>query len=142
MGHLLSEEVIIPVALFAMVVILVWIGHKSKKARIEEKGEIRKRLLDKFNSGQELSEFLATPQGQSFLKDQEADGGQQSPKGRIVGSIGAGVILALLGAAFFGLMYLDRGFIYPAALLTALGIGMLVSAAVSYYLYKKWNMIQ
>ena len=142
MGNLLSEDVLVPIAAFAMVVLLVAFGYKTKRARIEEQGETRKRLLDKFNSGQELSEFLATPQGQSFLKDQEATGGQQSPKGRIVGSIGAGVILALLGASFFGLMYLDRGFIYPAAILTALGIGMLVAAAISYYLYKKWNMIQ
>ena len=142
MGNLLSQDVIIPVALFAMVVLLVWIGHKSKKARIQEQGEIRKRLLDKFNSGQELSEFLATPQGKSFLRDQEASLTQQSPKGRIVGSISVGVILTMLGAAFFGLMFPDRGFLYPATILTALGVGVLLAAAISYYLYKKWNMMQ
>jgi hypothetical protein len=141
MGNLLNEDVIVPIASFAMVVLLVAFGYKTKRARIQEQGDLRKRLLDKFSSGQELTEFLATPQGQNFLKESEGSSAQRSPKGRVVGSIGAGVILALLGAAFFGLMYLDRGFIYPAALLTALGVGMLVMAAISYYLYKKWNMI-
>jgi hypothetical protein len=64
-------EFIIPVALFAMVVLLVWLGIKAKSARMQEQTELRKRLLDKFASGHELTEFLATPQGQNFLKDQE-----------------------------------------------------------------------
>jgi ABC-type transport system involved in cytochrome bd biosynthesis fused ATPase/permease subunit len=142
MGSLLSEDVLVPVALFAMVVLLVWFGVKIKRARIQEQGELRKRLLDKFSSGHELTEFLATPQGQDFLKDQEASLAQKSPRGRIVGSIGSGIVLLVLGAAFFGLTFLDRGFVYPAAILTALGVGVLVAAAISYHLYKKWNMIQ
>jgi len=135
-------DVIIPVASFAMVVILVWFGHKSKRARIEEQGEIRKRLIDKFSSGQELSEFLATPQGQSFLKDQELSAGSRSPKRRIIESVGAGIILVLLGAAFFGMMRLEEDFVYPGTIMMALGIGILIAAAVSYRLYKKWNMIE
>ena len=58
MGELFSEDVLVPVALFAMVVLLVWIGYKFKRTRIQEQGEIRRRLLDKFSSGQEIAEFL------------------------------------------------------------------------------------
>jgi hypothetical protein len=141
MGNLLSEDVLVPIALFAMVVLLVAFSYKLKKVRIQEQGELRKRLLDKFSSGQEFTEFLATPQGQNFLKDQEASAAQRSPKARIISSIGAGIVLALLGAAFFGLMYLNQGFVYPGTILTALGVGILVAAAISYRLYKKWNMI-
>ena len=71
MGNLLSEDVLVPIAAFAMVVLLVAFSYKLKGARVQEQGELRKRLLDKFSSGTELTEFLATPQGQSFLKDQE-----------------------------------------------------------------------
>jgi hypothetical protein len=140
MGNLLSEDVLVPIAAFAMVVLLVWFGHKVKRTRIQEQGELRKRLLDKFSSGQELTEFLATPQGQSFLKDQEA--AQRSPRARIISAVGSGIVLLMLGAAFFALNYLKAGFVYPATILTALGIGILVATAISYYLYKKWNMIQ
>ena len=140
MGDLLSVDIIIPVALFAMVVLLVWIGYKSKNARIQELADIRKRLLDKFSSGQELTEFLATPQGQGFLKDMET--GHRSPKSRVVHAICWGVVLLMLGAAFFGLKLLDREFVYPAMILTALGIGILLAAGISFYLYKKWNMTQ
>jgi hypothetical protein len=140
MGQLLSEDVLVPVAVFAMIVLLVWIGHKSKSARVQEQAEIRKRLLEKFSSGQELTEFLATPQGQSFLKDQEA--AHRSPKSRVVHGICWGIVLLMLGAAFFGLMYMERDLIYPASILTALGLGILLAAAISFHLYKKWNMMQ
>ncbi len=138
----MSEDIIVPVAAFAMVVLLVWFGHKVKKTRIQEQGELRKRMLEKFSSGHELIEFLATPQGQNFLKDQEASAAQRSPKGRIIFSIGSGIVIVMLGAAFFGLMRLQQGFVYPGTILSALGVGILVAAAISYYLYKKWNMIQ
>ena len=141
MGNLLSEDVLVPLAAFAMVVLLVGFSYKLKRARVQEQGEMRKRLLDKFSSGTELSEFLATPQGQSFLKDQEANAAKRSPKIRIISSIGAGIVLLLLGVAFFGLMYLKQGFVYPGTILTALGVAILVAAAISYRLYKKWNMI-
>jgi hypothetical protein len=39
-------------------------------------------------------------------------------------------------------MYLQRGFVYPGTILTSLGVGILVAAAISYFLYKKWNMMQ
>ncbi|HTY61553.1 MAG TPA: hypothetical protein VMG30_04795 [Acidobacteriota bacterium] len=142
MGSLLSEDVLVPIAAFAMVIILVWFGHKIKRTRIQEQGELRKRLLDKFSSGQELSEFLSTPQGQNFLKDQEANAGLRSPKSRVIHGICWGIVLLVLGGAFFGLMRLERDLVYPATILTALGIGILVAAAISYSLYKKWNMIE
>jgi len=140
MGNLLSEDVLVPLAAFAMVVLLVGFSYKLKKARVQEQGEMRKRLLDKFSSGTELSEFLATPQGQDFLKGQEA--GHRSPQSRVVYASCWGVVLVMLGAAFFGLMFLEKDLIYPACILTALGVGILVAAAIAYYLYKKWNMIQ
>lgn len=140
MNELLSEDVLVPVACFAMVVLLVWIGHKSKNSRIHEQAETRRRLLDKFGSGQELTEFLATPQGQDFLKDQET--GHRSPKSRVVHGICWGVVVLMLGAAFFGLVFLEKDLFIPAGILTALGIGILIAASISYYLYKKWNMIE
>jgi hypothetical protein len=142
MNSLFSEDVLVPIALFAMVVLLVWFGHKIKRTRIQEGAELRKRLLDKFSSGNELAEFLATPQGQSFLKDAEANGLLRTPKGRIVTLVAAGVVLVMLGGAFYGLMSQQRSYIYPGTILSALGIGILVAAAISHHLYKKWNMLK
>jgi len=39
------------------------------------------------------------------------------------------------------LMQLKQGFVYPGTILTALGVGILIAAAISYRLYKKWNML-
>ena len=142
MNSIMNEDIIVPVAICAMVVLLVLIGHKVKRARLQERGELRKRMLDKFSSGQELTEFLATPQGQNFMKDQEMGSTQRSPKGRIITSISFGIVLTMLGGAFLGLMYLNRGLVFLGTILMALGVGILVAAAISYYLYKKWNMIE
>ena len=67
---------------------------------------------------------------------------QASPKGRIIHGTCWGIVLVMLGGAFFGLMYLQQGLVFPATILTALGIGILVAAAISHYLYKKWGMMQ
>jgi len=138
----MDGEFLIPIALFAMVVLLVWIGNKTKNARIQEQAELRKRLLDKFATGQELTEFLATPQGQYFLKDQEINAAQRSPKGRIIYAIGGGIVLVMLGIAFFLLMHREQEMIYPGILIMALGVGLLLASAISLYLYKKWNLLQ
>ncbi len=137
------EGIFVPIGMFAMVVLLVWIGNESKRARIREQAEVRRRLLDKFASGQELTEFLATPQGQGFMKDLESARSQfpwPGPKQRIIGSIGLGIVLVVLGSACFALMYYEQGFVYPGAFLMALGVGALIASEVSYLLHKKWGI--
>ena len=135
---------LIPIAAFAMVVLLVWIGHQSKRNEIQEKTALRKQLLDKFGSANELTAFLATPQGQNFLIEQGSDDGrgQSKNKQRIIGLMIAGIVCAVLGAGFLGLMYYIKAFDYPGVLVLALGVGFLVSAAVTYQLYKKWGQFQ
>jgi len=138
------EGILVPIALFAMVVLLVWIGTESKKNRLREQAEARRRLLDKFASGQELTEFLATQQGQAFMKSLESLPSQfpwPGPKQRIIGSIGLGIVLVVLSSACFALMYYEQGFVYPGTFMMALGVGVLIASAVSYLLHKKWGIL-
>jgi flagellar basal body-associated protein FliL len=134
--------VLIPLAAFAMVVLIVWIGHQSSRHSIHEKAELRRQLLSKFGSAQELTEFLATPHGKSFLieKDRDAASGGERNRQRIIALLITGLVLAILGIGLLGLMYYQEGFVYPGVLVLALGIGFLASAGVSFRLYKNWGL--
>ncbi len=136
----MSAEIVVPVALFAMVVLIIWIAHLSNRSRIQQRAELRRHLLDKFNSGQDLSQFLATSQGQSFLKELEIGDRTGSAKARVLRSISAGIILLFLGGAFFALMRYEHNLIFAAVILLALGIAFLIAAGISYVLSKKWGI--
>jgi hypothetical protein len=62
MNSIMQENIIVPVALFAMAVLLVWIGHKVKRARMQEQGELRKRVL-LFRARKKLAHILVRQVG-------------------------------------------------------------------------------
>ena len=136
-----AEDVLIPLAVFAMVVLIVWIAYLGRRHSIQQRVELRRHLLDKFNSGQDLTQFLATPQGQNFLKELEMYKGGSS-KERILRSIKAGIILVVLGLGLLALWHLRSNFVLPGVILLVLGIGFLVAAGVSYWLSKKWGIFE
>ena len=58
---------LVPIAFFAMIVLIVWLGSRRVQAQIQAQGELRKQLLDKFATAQELTTFLESRAGQQFL---------------------------------------------------------------------------
>jgi hypothetical protein len=136
----MHPETLVPIAVFTMVVLIIWIAHLGRKNAIQQKAELRRHLLDKFNSGQDLSQFLATSQGQSFLQELEISQRAGSAKHRILGSITAGILLLGLGIGFLALLRYESDLIFPAVILIALGVAFLVAAGVSYWLSKKWGI--
>jgi hypothetical protein len=97
-------ETLVPISVFAMVVLIVWIAHLAKRSAIQQRAELRRHLLDKFNSGQDLSQFLTTPQGQSFLKELDISQKAGSAKHRILRSITAGILVLGIGLGFLALL--------------------------------------
>jgi hypothetical protein len=140
-GTMLTST-LVPIGVFAMVVMIVWLVHLAKQKRLSEQAELQKHFLNKFNSAQELTQFLDTPQGQSFLKDMRIGGDAAGPKDRIIRSVKGGILLLALGAGFLILLRFERDLIYPAAILLALGVGFLIGATVSYWLSKRWNIFE
>lgn len=134
-------EILVPIAVFAMVVLIVYIAHLSRKHAMQQRAELRRHLLDKFNSGQDLTQFLATPQGQNFLREIEMNR-SGSAKDRILRTIITGIVLAALGAGFLGLMHFESDLAIPGVILLAIGIGFLIASVVSYLLSKKWGIFE
>ena len=123
----------------------VWLGARRRQALAQAQADLQHRLLDKFNSPQELGEFLQTEGGRRFV--QGLTTGRWHPGRRILLALQIGTVVSLLGMATLCL-----GFIYPKShagahpavifglLILAAGIGFLISAGISYKLSKAWGL--
>jgi hypothetical protein len=135
--HRGAGGVLVPLAFFAMILAIVWLAMRKRQAQIRARSEFHKQLLDKFASGKEFAEFLESKGSQRFLEELGSLGG--GPYERTLGSLRAGVILAVLGLGFFALSLMRRGFMIPGVIIFALGVGFLLAAAISHRLAKQWN---
>jgi Ca2+/Na+ antiporter len=111
-------------------------------SRSRQQTEIRKALIEKFGSTQDLGELLQTPGGKRLLADLSTSGG--SPLQSVLNSIQKGLLALLVGGGAMlagGIEYLQ-----PLTILGALfgcaGLAFLISAAVTYWLSKSWGLIQ
>ena len=126
--------ILVPIALFGMVLAIVWLALRQKQARLQIKAEFHKQLLDKFGSGREFAEFLESPGSQRFIEDlwsQRSDSKERPLR--------IGVILMMLGLAFIGLSLMKKDLLIPGVILLALGVGYLISSAISNRLARKWS---
>ncbi|HYS55771.1 MAG TPA: hypothetical protein VER58_18580 [Thermoanaerobaculia bacterium] len=124
---------------FAMVVAVVWLVTRAKQRAAQYRAEVQLKMIDRFGSGTEFVNFLESPAGRQFLQEP-----RRSARERVLGGVRAGIILLFLGCAFaFGYVAEhDPGFFIPAFILGGLGVGFLVSAAISWKLTEKWEPTQ
>lgn len=111
--------------------------------RLRHKSELNHKLVDKFGSANELSQFLETEGGNRFLRSLTING--LAPKEKLLTSISRGVILTFLGIGFFilGQIFIDDMIFFNAfgIIALALGAGWLVSTYISFTLSRKWGII-
>jgi hypothetical protein len=110
--------------------------------------EAQKLMLEKCQSTEEVNQFLATDAGQRLLERMKgrvvAPPVSVNPLGGIMALIVFGVLLTGLGLAFYLLSKYTThsAFIIPAFLISIPGLGLLIGAAVSYHLKKKWGLLK
>ena len=116
---------------FAFVGLVLALVAAHVRANIRHRTEVQKALLAKFSSPQELTEFLNSDAGKLLLhgaKDNVANPWTPPPPRPVdeqIGiAIGWGVLVLCVGIAIF----VVQGLTLPAAVFTALGIGMLFNA--------------
>ena len=140
-----ASSILVPLGLFAMIVLLVWVAHRSREAEGKHRAETQKHFLDKFGSGQELADFLATETGHDFL-DQFAAKKRDSflekffdPRSRALRMIVPGIILTLLGLGMLALTVAGEDLLVAGVVLLSIGLGFLISIAVMGRVSKKWE---
>lgn len=113
--------------------------------------EVHTKILDRMQSNEDLLAYVQTPAGRNFLDF--APGGPapeprqpSAPLGRILWSVQAGVVLATLG---IGLRFAQGtvpeeimpGFTVLGIIVTSLGLGAVVSAAIAYVLSSRLGLL-
>ena len=100
-----------------------------------------KAVIDKFSAAEDFAAFLQSPAGQKFVTGLS---GSESPARAVIGSIQKGIILALLGAG----VWWTGATIESAAevatigvLLMCVGMGLLISAGISYRMARSLGLI-
>jgi hypothetical protein len=127
---------------FAMIASMSYLGSKSKSDRARFQAEVQARLIDKFGSGPEFVTFLQSPSGREFMGNIESAPRVYSRE-RILSGVRKSIVVSFLGAAFIILAFTPSGareMIVPGILLLFLGLGFLVSAAMSAKLSKQWGL--
>lgn len=135
-----AAGIVVPVALFAMVGVIVWLALRNKQVRLRTQAEFQKSLLDKFSSGQEFAGFLESEGGKKFLDQLWSP--RASARRRLLAIIVLGVIFSTVGLGLLALGFFahgQRGIMFPAVVFLALGVGFLISAVITNRLLKQWG---
>jgi drug/metabolite transporter (DMT)-like permease len=137
----LTAMIVLPI-FFLFFLLAIKFFFDWRKVRI--KSEFHHKLVDKFGDVKELNTFLETKGGSDFLKSLSING--LAPKEKLLAAVSRGVIVSFLGVAVLILGWVFgenlKYFIAAGITILVLGIGFLVSAAVSYQLSKKWGIIK
>lgn len=136
--------VILILGQFAFTGFIIWLIARSREGRRRLRSEERSRLMERFSSGQELTDFLNSPAGAHYV---ELMGGRPAhPVKSLSGAVTAGIILISAGCACMllpGLLPQSElwGLWIPGVLGILVGVGILISAAVSSRLYRRAGLM-
>lgn len=121
----------------------LFLNHRRQTKIVLLQSELQKQLLDKFDSTEELRHFLESDSGRNFIDSTPVE--KQSPHGRIMGALQSGLIMTTAGLACLYLRHqIPDGremFVFLGAIGLALGLGFLLSAGATYFLSRKWGLI-
>lgn len=139
------EAIIMPVLFVSFfAVIAFWIHSRQRRSRelLEAQMQLQTRILDRFDSQAEFSEFLQSEGGQKFLTNLTEERGWKPAK-RILGAVSVGIVVTFLGLGLCALAWAvgEREVLYPAIVILFLGAGFLAAAAASYRMSRSWGLL-
>jgi hypothetical protein len=122
---------------------LLWLFSNYRLRREQGRAAERERLLARFTTSQELSDFLNSPAGERLFDPQTRT--SKRAVRALVGAVITGIFMLCAGA-FFSLL---RGIGHPAgdnlyvpAILFGLfGLGVLISAVISFLLIRRSGLL-
>ena len=118
-------------------------ANRRQMKLAELQADLQTRLLDKVGNSQELAEVLRSDVGKNLLVAAPVE--RTNPFAKILSSVQAGIVLSLAGVVFLATKGwfpdTEQSMVFTGAMGLALGVGFLLSAAVSFVLSKSWGLI-
>ena len=137
--------VLITLAISVAFVLYSFIVNLRRARESKNIADIHARLLDRFQSGADLTAYLESESVKRFLSSATA-AEEPRPYGRILTSLQLGIVLALVGASLLTLrlgaveQQHSDALLYLGTPVLALGIGFILAGALSYKLSQNWGL--
>ena len=134
--------VILILGQFAFLGFIIWVVARAREARLRLRSEERTRVLERFSSSQDLTDFLNSEAGSRLLDKKEA----AHPTRSLAVTLAAGIITLFAGCAFL-LLVAGGGdpsggnMIVPGLLFLMAGIGIVISAAISAWHFRRAGLL-
>ena len=136
---------VVSVGLFALIAWIVFVVADGRRRREQLKvtSEFNAKILEKMGSTADFGAFLDTEGGRRFMKTLTVEG--PSAKTRLLAATQTGIVCSSIGIALLILggifYYLRDGLWVMGGIITACGIGFLVSTLASYRLSKTLGLL-
>jgi hypothetical protein len=136
---------VVSVGLFALIAWIVFVIADGRRRRehLKVTSDFNTKILEKMGSTAEFGAFLDTEGGRRLMKTLTVEG--PSAKTRMLGSTQTGIVCTSIGIAMLILggifYYLRDGLWVMGGIITACGIGFLVSTLASYRLSKTLGLL-
>jgi hypothetical protein len=152
----MNSDTAVMITLLGLMVAVVWIfrailTHRRWNRMAKTQMEAHTKLVERFQSSQDLLAYMQTEAGKRFLEsapipvEVEQRPSLSYPYARILWSVQSGLILGVAGAGFLFLRGripdASQGLLVFGTLAVALGVGFLLSAGASYALSKSFGLL-
>lgn len=127
------QNTLVPLGVFAMVVLILWVSHVTRRRAQEQRAEIIRRMIDKFSTGEAFAQAIQGPAGSKLASALALERGKPSKKW--IGLFIPASILTFMGIGFSVLALVeDNDFLIPAVIIGAVGVALAVST------YAMWRV--
>lgn len=118
--------------------------YRERSRWVRQQAEMQNKIVDKLTGSEELLRYLESDGGPSLVPPPADEAARPRPLARILTSLQLGVVLVLGGGALLVLRGQVEGpeLLVLGTLGVAVGIGFLISGALSYSLSRSWGLLE
>ena len=123
------QNTLVPLGVFAMVVLILWFSHVTRRRAQEQRAEIIRRMIEKFSTGEAFAQAIQGPVGSKLASALTLE--SEKPSKIWKGLFVPASILTFMGIGFAVLALLrDEDFLIPAVIIGAVGVALALSTYV------------
>ncbi len=123
------QNELVPLGVFAMVVLILWLSHVTRRRAQEQRAEIVRRMIEKFSTGEAFAQAIQGPAGSKLASALTLE--TEKPSKKWKGLFVPASILTLMGIGFAVLALVrDDDFLIAAVVVGAVGVALALSTYV------------